>query len=115
GAGLGNILASEALFRARLHPVRPAGRLSGEEIARLRRAIRAAARESLRRQRGAEIPYPQGRGERNPFLVYGRAGKPCPRCGAAIWRIVQSGRSTYYCSTCQPRRHRSKVRGRGVS
>jgi formamidopyrimidine-DNA glycosylase len=106
-AGLGNIYVCEALFRARISPVRAAGKLGTKRLERLVAAIRevlaeavAAGGSSLRDHRltDGSSGYFQLR-----HAVYGRAGEPCPvpGCGQAIKRIVQSGRSTYYCPGCQ--------------
>jgi formamidopyrimidine-DNA glycosylase len=107
-AGVGNILANEALFRARLDPRRPARALSLAEVRRLARAIRAAIDFGLRQFEAegaasdeADIRYVEEPGSPNPFLVYGRAGQPCPRRGGGvIQRIVQAGRSTFFCPAC---------------
>jgi formamidopyrimidine-DNA glycosylase len=101
-AGLGNIYAAEALWRARISPGAPADRLSAERVRRLHRAIRetlARARRSGARYRATVA------GEERPgrFEVYDREGEPCRRCGAPIRRSVQAGRSTYYCPVCQRR------------
>jgi formamidopyrimidine-DNA glycosylase len=101
-AGLGNIQAAEALYRAGIHPARPARDLDPEEVHRLWKAIRASLRETIRRGRAPEIEYVEEPGARNPFRVYGREGEPCPRCGEPFRRIVQAARSTYYCGRCQP-------------
>jgi formamidopyrimidine-DNA glycosylase len=100
-AGLGNIQAAESLFRAGLHPTRSASSLRPEEIHRLWKAIRASLRDCIRKERGPEILFVEEPETVNPFLIYGRKGEPCPACGAAIARLVQSGRSTYYCPHCQ--------------
>jgi formamidopyrimidine-DNA glycosylase len=95
-AGLGNIYAVEALWYARIDPRAAASSL---DIARLTRLI-----EGMRRALGeaARDPGRYSRGEAVERLnVYGREGKPCPRCGQLIQRIVQAGRSTYYCAECQ--------------
>jgi formamidopyrimidine-DNA glycosylase len=107
-AGVGNILANEALFRARLDPRRPARSLTLAEVRRLRRGILAAIQFGLRQfvaegatDDQADIRYVEEPGTPNPFLVYGRAGAPCPRGGGAvIQRIVQAGRSTFFCPAC---------------
>jgi formamidopyrimidine-DNA glycosylase len=100
--GVGNILASEALFRARIDPRREARSLSGDEVARVAEGVLAAVREAIAREEGPEITYVEEPGAENPFLVYGREGERCPRCGAArIQRIVQAGRSTFFCPRCQ--------------
>jgi formamidopyrimidine-DNA glycosylase len=109
-AGVGNIQASEALFRARLDPRRPASSLSRPELGRLARAILASIRYTLARfaDEGADagdgaIVYVEEDRDANPFKVYGRAGAPCPRRNGTIRRIVQGGRSTFFCDGCQGR------------
>jgi formamidopyrimidine-DNA glycosylase len=103
-AGVGNIYADEALWRATIHPLRP-GSLDGDEIARLRKAIRAALEMGIARQGATLRDYrdPQGRSGRmqNEFKVYGRAGEPCPRCGTPIEKTRAGGRGTWYCPQCQ--------------
>jgi formamidopyrimidine-DNA glycosylase len=105
-AGVGNIYADEALWRARLHPLRPAGSLDADEIARLRKAIRAALQMGIARQGATLRDYrdPEGRRGRmqDEFKVYGRAGEPCSRCGAPIEKTRVGGRGTWYCPRCQP-------------
>jgi formamidopyrimidine-DNA glycosylase len=86
-AGIGNIYATEALWRARLDPRAPAPSLTHAELARLLGAIRAVMRRAL----AGTIR----------FAVYGREGRPCRRCRTPVARIVQAGRSTYYCPYCQ--------------
>jgi formamidopyrimidine-DNA glycosylase len=101
-AGLGNIYADESLWHARIHPLRPAGELSPEEIARLREGIRKALRLGIRRQ-GADLgdgTYAGGRMQ-HEFRVYGRTGEPCDRCGTPIEKTRAGGRGTWYCATCQ--------------
>ena len=106
-AGLGNIQASESLFRARLSPrARPAD-LRPADWRRLSRAIQASLAHTLRAAPPpgeGDIHYvEEGGGEAppNPFLVYRREGEPCPRCGEPIARTVQAQRSTYHCPSCQ--------------
>ncbi|HEC35465.1 MAG TPA: bifunctional DNA-formamidopyrimidine glycosylase/DNA-(apurinic or apyrimidinic site) lyase [Anaerolineae bacterium] len=106
-AGLGNIYADEALWRARLHPLRQPGTLSREEMARLHRAIRQVLTEAIAR-RGTTLEdrqYVRPDGRPGDFAarlaVYRRTGRPCPRCGALIERIVVSGRGTHFCPQCQ--------------
>lgn len=91
-AGIGNIYAAEALWRARLDPRLPAKSLDRRAVAKLLSSIRAVLR------RAAGTRYTEG-GSR--FDVYDRAGKHCRRCKTPISRITQAGRSTYYCSECQ--------------
>ncbi|GGA99248.1 bifunctional DNA-formamidopyrimidine glycosylase/DNA-(apurinic or apyrimidinic site) lyase [Allosediminivita pacifica] len=106
-AGLGNIYVCEALWRARIHPARKAGRVSAARIGALVPIIRdvltdaiAAGGSSLRdyRQADGELGYFQ-----HSFDAYGREGLPCRRegCGGVITRVVQSARSTFYCPRCQ--------------
>jgi formamidopyrimidine-DNA glycosylase len=106
-AGVGNIYADEALFRARLHPLSPAASMKPEHHAALRDAVVAALEAGIEGGGASIDDYRDGRGERgtmqDEFLVHTREGEPCPRCGAVILRIVVSGRSTYYCPSCQVR------------
>lgn len=101
-AGLGNIYSDEALWHARLHPQRPAGTLSIDEVAALREGIRKALRIGIRHQ-GADLgdgAYAGGRMQER-FNVYGRDGEPCNRCGTPIEKIRVAGRGTWYCPSCQ--------------
>ena len=116
-AGVGNIYADEALFRAGIHPLRPAGGLSREQYARLRETIVQALTEGID-ARGATIDdfrHVDGvRGSfQDRFLVHRRAGEPCPRCGRTIVKMVAAGRGTYVCETCQPRPRRRGAARRG--
>jgi formamidopyrimidine-DNA glycosylase len=103
-AGIGNIYADEALWRAKLHPLRRAGTLSLDEVAALYRGIRAALKDGVQHE-GAAIDwvYPEGNYQ-DHFRVYGRTGQPCRRCRTAIQRIVVGQRGTHFCPRCQPRR-----------
>jgi formamidopyrimidine-DNA glycosylase len=118
-AGVGNIYADEALFRARLHPLSPAGSTRPEHHQALRDGV-VAAREAGLEPGGASIDdYRAGRGDRgemqDEFLVHTREGEPCPRCDGTVTRIVVGGRSTYYCPSCQVRlRRRPKSRRRAA-
>jgi formamidopyrimidine-DNA glycosylase len=109
--GVGNILASEACFRARLDPRRRAADVSREEVARLARAVLEVVHETIAREDGPEIAYVE-EGAANPFLVYAREGERCPRCRrATIERVVQAQRSTFFCPRCQaPGRRRVPAR-----
>jgi formamidopyrimidine-DNA glycosylase len=104
-AGLGNIYADEALWRARLSPVRPANGLGGDEVARLRRAIRAALRAGVERQGSTLRDYATPDGStgsmQDEFRVYGRDGLPCPRCRTQIEKTRVGGRGTWFCPRCQ--------------
>jgi formamidopyrimidine-DNA glycosylase len=106
-AGVGNIYADEALFRAGIHPLRPAGRLTRGQWARLRDAIEEALADGIE-AKGASIDdfrhIDGARGSfQDRFLVHTRAGEPCPRCGRPVRKIVVAGRGTYVCEHCQPR------------
>lgn len=116
-AGVGNIYASEALFRAGISPRRTAKRLSREAVMRLWRSVREVLAEAI--DCGSTIPLDYGgTGKRDGLFYFGRAasapdyyaerlrvydreGEPCPRCGQAIKRLVQAARSTFYCPRCQ--------------
>jgi formamidopyrimidine-DNA glycosylase len=104
-AGLGNIYVDEALWRAQLHPLRPAGTLDADELQRLTKAIREALRTGLARQGASLRDYstPDGRRGRmqERFRVYGREGEPCSRCGTPVDKIRVAGRGTWYCPSCQ--------------
>ena len=104
-AGLGNIYADEALWRARLSPLRPANEVEPEEVRRLVRAIRAALATGIERQGSTLSTYvtPEGSrgGMQEEFRVYGREGKPCPRCRTPIAKTRVGGRGTWYCPHCQ--------------
>jgi len=111
-AGVGNIQANEALHRAAIDPRRPARSLSAREVSRLVRAVLASIQftlstfaESGADGGDADIGYVEEGDVPNPFLVYGRAGEPCPRCPArrrsVIERIVQAQRATFFCRNCQ--------------
>lgn len=101
-AGLGNIHAAEGLFRARLHPARAPASLSESEWRRLAGGLRAALDFGLEEQQGEEEVRYLKEGGRNGFLVYGRAGTPCGRCGTTVESVTQGGRTTHFCPTCQP-------------
>ncbi len=103
-AGIGNIYADEALWRAKLHPLRRAGTLSQGEVAMLYRGIRAALKDGIEHE-GAAIDwvYPEGNYQ-DHLRVYGRTGQPCRRCRTAIQRIVVGQRGTHFCPRCQPQR-----------
>jgi formamidopyrimidine-DNA glycosylase len=92
-AGIGNIYAAEALWHARISPTTPASSLSTRQVAALLSALRLV----IRRATGAR--YTDDSTVR--LAVYDREGKACRRCGSTIRRIVQAGRSTYYCPECQ--------------
>jgi formamidopyrimidine-DNA glycosylase len=104
-AGLGNIYVSEVLFRARISPRRLAGNLGPARIARLVPVIREVLGEAIEAGGSSLRDYRHTDGElgyfQHRFRVYDREGQPCPVCGTAVSRIVQSGRSTFFCPSCQ--------------
>ena len=114
-AGVGNIYADEALFRAGIHPLRPAGSLTKAQAERLREGIvetlqagidaRGASIDDFRDIDGVKGSF------QDRFLVHLREGEPCPRCGGVISKIVVGGRGTYVCERCQrPPRGRRAIR-----
>jgi formamidopyrimidine-DNA glycosylase len=111
-AGLGNIHVGESLHRAGLHPQRAGLSLTPDETARLASAITASIEFALSVEDGPEpITYVEEDPSANVFLVYDHAGEPCGNCGTPIERIVQGGRSTYFCPHCQPlKRPRARKR-----
>jgi formamidopyrimidine-DNA glycosylase len=106
-AGVGNIYADEALFRARIHPLRPVGKLRRAQIEALHDAVVASLEAGID-ARGATIDdFRNSDGARGSFqdrfLVHTREGEPCPRCGSTIRKLRAAGRATYVCERCQPR------------
>lgn len=104
-AGVGNIYADEALWRARIHPLTPAESLEVDDVKALYRGIREALRAGIRRQgstlRDYRLPDGGAGGAQHEFKVYGRGGEPCDRCGTPIEKIRVAGRGTWYCPACQ--------------
>jgi len=104
-AGLGNIYVDEALWRARIHPMRPARELEPEEVRALREGIKRALEAGIKRQGATLRDYRQPDGRtgsmQKEFKVYGRGGEPCDRCGTPIEKTRVAGRSTWYCPSCQ--------------
>ena len=106
-AGVGNIYADEALFRARIHPLRPVGTLKRTQLEALRDAVIESLNEGID-ARGATIDdfrNPDGASGsfQTRFLVHLREGEPCPRCGRTIVKMRAAGRGTYVCEGCQPK------------
>jgi formamidopyrimidine-DNA glycosylase len=97
-AGIGNILATEALWRARIDPRSRSDALSHGDVARIVRGLQGIIRQELEREAG-------GDGGIDVFSVYGRAGEPCPRCGSTLVHVVLGGRGTTFCKHCQVRRN----------
>jgi formamidopyrimidine-DNA glycosylase len=106
-AGIGNMYADEALFEAKIHPLKPAGKLSREEIERLYGAIGHVLRKALEKKGASVRNYIRPDGSpgtaHDEFNVAHGVGKNCPRCGTPIQRIVVRGRGTYLCPKCQRR------------
>jgi formamidopyrimidine-DNA glycosylase len=106
-AGVGNIYADEALWRARIHPLSSADELSIDEVKALHRGVRRALEQGIARQgstlRDYRLPDGGSGGMQHEFKVYGREGEPCDRCGAPIEKIRVAGRGTWFCPRCQPR------------
>jgi len=104
-AGIGNIYACEILFRSQLNPKRQARRISLQSSKVIHRYIRAVLKEAIVHRGSSMRNYRDGSGKKGRFnerlSVYAREGLPCPRCGKLIKRIVQSGRSSFYCGHCQ--------------
>jgi formamidopyrimidine-DNA glycosylase len=106
-AGVGNIYADEALHRAGVHPLRPAGALSGAQWAALRDAIEVALRAGIDAKGATIDDFRHVDGAygsfQDAFLVHRREGLPCPTCGTPVVKFVVGGRGTYACEHCQPR------------
>ena len=106
-AGLGNIYVCEVLHRAGIHPARKAGRIASVRVADLVPLIRQVLKEAIAAGGSSLRDYRQADGElgyfQHGFAVYGRMGEPCvtPGCGGTVARIVQSGRSSFFCPQCQ--------------
>ena len=105
-AGIGNIYADEALWNAQLHPLRASDSLNDDEVARLHSGIRLALLQGLEYGGSTLRNYRNGYGEpgsnQEHFNVYNQQGKPCPRCGTLIEKIVVAQRGTHLCPFCQP-------------
>jgi formamidopyrimidine-DNA glycosylase len=103
--GVGNIYATESLHRAGIHPARSVARIGEERWSRLANAVRAVLERAIADGGTTLNDFANGLGEQGYFqtrlLAYDRAGEPCETCGTFIRRLVQGGRSTYYCPSCQ--------------
>jgi len=113
-AGVGNIYADEALFRARIHPLRPANRLTRAQCAALRDAVVASLEAGIA-AKGATIddfrdPYGVSGTFQNEFLIHLREGEPCLNCERPVRKLRAAGRGTYVCEKCQPRPRRATRR-----
>jgi formamidopyrimidine-DNA glycosylase len=105
-AGIGNIYADEALFAARVHPLRIAPSITLDESAAIRSQVQKILRAAIK-SRGTtfdDFAYVDAYGRRGRFApkVYGREGKPCVRCGTAVEKLVVAQRGTHVCPACQP-------------
>ncbi len=106
-AGLGNIYVCEALHRARISPLRAAGRISPKRLEALAQAVREVLLEAIEAGGSTLRDYARADGElgyfQHAFRAYGREDEPClrPGCRGVIGRVVQAGRSTFYCPVCQ--------------
>jgi formamidopyrimidine-DNA glycosylase len=115
-AGVGNIYADEALFRAQIHPLVPVGRLRRAQLAALRDAVVAALEAGIAAGGASIDDFRHADGVRgsfqDEFLVHLRAGEPCPVCGGEVVKLVAAGRGTYVCETCQRPPRGARVRRR---
>jgi formamidopyrimidine-DNA glycosylase len=115
-AGVGNIYADEALFRAGIHPLTPAGRLRLPKLRELRDAVVAVLEAGIDAGGSTIDDFRHADGVRgsfqDEFQVHRRAGEPCPRCGTPVRKLVAAGRGTYVCPSCQrpPRGARTRPR-----
>jgi formamidopyrimidine-DNA glycosylase len=97
-AGVGNILATEGLWHARIDPRSQSNALARADIVKISRGLQTAIRKQLATRQAPEGEW------HDVFAVYGRAGRPCPRCGAMISRVTVGGRTTAFCTQCQIRK-----------
>ena len=117
-AGVGNIYADEALFRARIHPLRPANRLTKPQVEALRAGVIASLTAGIAAKGASIDDFRDPSGVQGTFqdqvLVHLREGEPCPRCGGAVRKLRAAGRGTYVCEKCQPRPRGARVRTYGA-
>ncbi len=100
-AGIGNIQAIEALFRARINPTRRIDQMTASQWHSLSEALLAQLKWTISKSDAEEIVYSSDADAPNPFLLYGRESEGCPTCGTPIHKEVLGGRSTFWCPTCQ--------------
>jgi formamidopyrimidine-DNA glycosylase len=114
--GVGNIYADESLWRAKIHPTRRGTELSGKQVRVLRRVLQDVLRKAILARGSSISDFLDADGQPGEYQrhhrAYGREGKRCYRCGAAIRRAIVAGRSSYFCPKCQPA-SRSRKRGKG--
>jgi len=103
-SGVGNLYATEALWRAKIHPAKPARALSAAQVRALHRGIRDALKHGLRTYASEDVPEYIEEGAPNPFHAYDRAGEPCHRCKTTLKSMVIGGRTSAFCPACQLRR-----------
>lgn len=112
--GVGNIYASESLFRARIHPLTPAGELSRPRCVRLAQSIRETLTDAIAAGGSTLRDFVGGDGRagyfQQQYFVYGRDGEPCRVCGGAVRKAVLGQRSTFWCARCQPLRRKAATR-----
>lgn len=112
--GLGNIYADESLFAAGIHPQRRAGALARSELGRLLGAIRRVLARAIAHRGSSISNYITAEGASGDYQrrhrVYRKRGRPCPRCGTLIERVIVAGRSSHFCPRCQPRSPRCQPR-----
>jgi formamidopyrimidine-DNA glycosylase len=110
--GVGNIYADESLWRAKIHPARIGNRLTAREAEKLRRALRDILQEAIAMRGSSISDFLDADGEPGEYQrrhrAYGREGERCYRCRTVIRRIIVAGRSSYFCSKCQPAPRRRK-------
>jgi formamidopyrimidine-DNA glycosylase len=104
--GVGNIYADESLWRAKIHPIRRGAELSKKQVQTLRRVLQDVLRKAILARGSSISDFLDAEGEPGEYQrhhrVYGREGKRCYRCGAAIRRVIVAGRSSHFCPKCQP-------------
>ena len=115
--GVGNIYADESLWKAKIHPAQLGARIRKEQSGRLYRSLRDILEKAIVLRGSTISDFQDAEGEPGEYQshhrVYGKEGKPCPRCRTAIRRMVVAGRSSYFCPRCQPRPRRGRRLRRG--